>query len=165
VTASVLDPFIQITSSSVGTAVVSAIVAAIVYWFLEGRKFKREQQINYLKERLDTFYSPLVFHFNNMRSWGGFLGTKYAWDQATLVGKNQDMANIMRTGMRFVSPEIEKLWYEWQPFSVAATVQEVYKEQFNMEEFIKHTERLHEKLKAEREELMKHYRKEIGLHD
>jgi len=155
------DWAIQMASSSVTTAVVSAIVAAIVYWFLEGRKFKREQKTRYLKERLDKFYSPMVFHFENMRSWGEFCRSEYAWARDTLVGKNQDMDNIMRSGMRFVSPRVEKLWYEWQPWSIAATQQEVYP-QFRMDEFLKRTKKLHEALRVEREELLREYREKVG---
>jgi hypothetical protein len=158
------DWVIQVASSSVTTAVVSAIVAAAVYWFLEGRKFKKEQQINYLKERLDTFYSPLVFHFENMRSWGVFLGERYAWAQQTLKAKNDDMNSIMRAGMRFVSPKVEALWYDWQPYSVAATRPGTYPP-YSLDEFLKRTEKLHEALKSEREELMRRYYKGIGERD
>ncbi len=54
-------------------AVVAGIVASLVNWFLEGWKFKREQGTIDLKERIDKFYSPLIFHFENMRSWGIFV--------------------------------------------------------------------------------------------
>jgi hypothetical protein len=66
---SVYDWIIQLGS----TAVVAGIVASLVNWFLEGRKFKREQRTIDLKERIDKFHSPLIFHFENMRSWGIFV--------------------------------------------------------------------------------------------
>jgi hypothetical protein len=100
-----------------------------------------------------------------MKSWGVFLGADYAYAPATLAGKIDDMNEIMRSGIRFASPEVQTLWYEWQPWAVAAVerhrVGNVYP-QFKYDEFILRSQRLHERLKADCQELLRQYSSEIG---
>jgi len=146
------------------SSITGSIVGAAVNWFLEGRKFKREQNIAYLKEKIDSFYSPMIFHFENMRSWSA------AWDHAsgyvfageTLASKLEDMKTLMRTGLRLVSPTVERLWYDWQPYAIAAVERrrgnDVYPT-FTEDELQKRSEALHTALKAERKKLMEDYKK------
>lgn len=120
-----------------------------------------------LKEKLDRYYSPLNFHFENMRSWAVFLNSseRYAWAAETLADKLEDMKEIMRSGLRFASPEVQALWYAWQPFAVAAVEESrerkrVY-QQFDTKGLLDRTERLHDAIKAEKDDLLKRYRHEI----
>jgi hypothetical protein len=152
--------------TTVGLAgIVGSLSGAAVNWYFEGRKFKREQRIAHLKERLDNFYSPLIFHFENMKSWGVFLEKPYAYSSDTLAAKIGDMNNVMRSGMRLAGTKIEALWYEWQPWAVAAVERrrkrKIYP-QFKYDEFLLRSRRLHDALKADCEELLGQYRKEIG---
>jgi len=152
--------------SVVGLAgIVGSLSGAAVNWYFEGRKFKREQRIGHLKDRLDNFYSPLIFHFENMKSWGVFLEKPYAYSSDTLAAKIGDMNNVMRSGMRLAGTKIEALWYEWQPWAVAAVERrrkrKIYP-QFKYDEFLSRSHRLHDALKADCEELLGQYRKEIG---
>lgn len=156
--APIFDWIIQFGSLSAVGAAVGGITAALVNWFMEGRKFKREQRIAHLKERLDGFYTPLLFHFENMKSWAIWLGSpdKYAFSQPELERKLEDMYQIMRSGMRLASPEVTRLWFEWQPTasSTHPTGQ--------ASEFIKRSQKLHEAVKADFEKLRKAYLKEIA---
>jgi hypothetical protein len=152
--------------ATVGLAgIVGSLSGAAVNWYFEGRKFKREQRIAHLKDRLDNFYSPLIFHFENMKSWGVFLKKPYAYSSDTLAAKIGDMNSIMRSGMRLVGPKVQVLWYEWQPWAVAAVEKRrrgrVYP-QFEDEEFLIRSQRLHDALKADCEELLRQYKSEIG---
>ena len=151
-------------SNLLGIIGIAGITATIVNYIFEERKFKREQRIIDLKERIDRFYSPLIFHFENMRSWAVFLRSdkKYAWADRTLAEKIEDMCKIMRDGLRFASRQVEELWYEWQPLAVAVIERESYRKHFDLEEFQKRCERLHEALKSDREEIMKLYDEGIG---
>jgi len=153
---------VRLASSSV----ISALVASGVYYFLEGRKTKKERQIIHLKETIDQFYSPMLFHFEHMSSWGAFLGIRddYAFDPVTLIGKLRDTEAIMRSGVRLSSPCVRNLWYEWQPLAVAAV--EARKgstyPQFRPERFKELSKALHQALKEECGALEKKYLKEIG---
>ena len=142
-----------------------SIAGAVINYAFEGRKFKREQRITHLKESLDKFYSPLIFHFENMKSWGKVWGQPYAFATEALGSKIGDMNEIMRTGLRFASAQVETLWYEWQPFAVAVVErrrgQDMYPH-LTTEEFVLHSQRLHEALRAHREELEKEYNQGMG---
>jgi hypothetical protein len=143
-------------------AIATSIITTAFNYYLQEKRFSREQRIAYLKEELDNFYSPMIFHFENMRSWGEFRKSPktYVWADKSLAAKIGDMNNLMRSGTRFVSPTVAKLWYDWQPLAVAA-VDKVYPE-FNLDDFISRTQKLHEALVAERDNLMEQYRHEIG---
>jgi hypothetical protein len=143
-------------------AILSSIVSAWLSYIFNQRKFKSEQRIGYLKEKLDNFYSPMIFHFQNMHSWAKFRRSphKHVWADKSLAAKIGDMNDIMRSGMRFVSPTIEKLWYQWQPMAVAA-VDRQYPE-FRFEDLLASSQKLHEALLRERNALMKEYRHELG---
>ena len=152
--------------ATVGLAgIVGSLSGAAVNWYFEGRKFKREQKIAHLKDRLDNFYSPLIFHFENMKSWGVFLEQPYAYATETLAVKIGDMNDIVRSGMRLAGSTVEALWYEWQPWAVAAVERRrkrnIYP-QFKYDEFLLRSHRLHDALKADCEELLRQYRKELG---
>jgi len=155
-----------LVSSQAVTAIVSAIVAAAVYYFLEGRKFRREQRVNDVKERLDRFYSPMIFHFENMKSWGAAWGKDtYVFAGETLGRKIDDMNDLMRSGLRFVSPKVEKLWYEWQPYAVAAVERRRgndFYPHLSEAEFVNRSRVLHEALNLDRAELSKQYHNAIG---
>jgi len=131
----------------------------LVNWFLEGRKFKREQRIAFLKEKRDRFYSPLIFHFENMKSWAVWLRSpdKYAFSLQELERKLEDMYQIMKSGMGLASPEVAKLWFEWQPTAVPTHPS------WQPEEFLKRSEKLHQALMDDFKKLGKQYFKEIGL--
>jgi hypothetical protein len=143
-------------------AILSSIVSTWFSYSLSQRRFKREQRIAYLKEKLDNFYSPMLFHFENMHSWAEFGRSpqKHVWADKSLAAKIGDMNNIMRSGMRYVSPKVEKLWYQWQPLAVAA-VDKVYPE-YRLDDLLSRSQKLHEALLAERDALMKQYRHELG---
>jgi hypothetical protein len=143
-------------------AILSSIVSTWYSFRLEQGKFKREQGIAYLRERLDKFYSPMIFHFENMRSWAEFrkYPQGYIWSDKTMADKIGDMNNIMRSGTRFVSPTVEKLWYKWQPLAVAA-VDRAYPE-FNLDDLLSATEKLHKALLDDCADLLDEYRRLIG---
>jgi hypothetical protein len=143
-----------------------SIAGAVINYVFEGRKFKREQRIAHLKESLDKFYSPLVFHFENMKSWGKVWGEPYVFATEVLGAKIGDMNEIMRTGLRFASAQVEALWYEWQPFAVAVVErrrgQDMYPH-LTTDGFILRSQRLHEALRADHDELEKEYNQKMGL--
>jgi len=147
-------------------AILSSIISTWYSYSLEQKKFKREQGIAYLREKLDKFYSPMIFHFENMKSWGAFWGEQsYVYATETVASKISDMNELMRLGLRFVSREVEALWYEWQPYAVAAVEERRGKSpypQFRSEEFQKWSERLHRALSADRDNLMNQHRLLIG---
>jgi len=96
---------------------------------------------------------------------GVFLGAQYAYATETLAAKIGDMNDIMRSGIRFAGPKVPTLWYEWQPWAVAAVERQrnrnVYP-QFKYDEFLLRSQRLHEALKADSQELLRQYEREIG---
>ena len=66
--------------------------------------------------------------------------------------------------MRFASEEVEKLWYEWQPYAVAALERRRGKNvypQYNDEEFLRRSTKLHDQLKTDCDALRAKYRDEI----
>jgi hypothetical protein len=146
------------------SSIVSILLSALVTWLSREHEFKREQNISYLKEKLDKFYSPMVFHFENMRSWAAAYGHKsgYVFAGETLGDKLEDMKGLMRSGLRLVSPRVEELWYKWQPFAVAAVERRRGKDlypKFSEEELQARSKALHAALKAEREKLMKEFKR------
>ena len=88
----------------VGLAGITATVTgALINWLLQGRSFKQQQRIDHIKERIDKFYSPMIFHFENMKSWGAAWGKDtYVFAGETLGSKISDMNELMRSGLRFV---------------------------------------------------------------
>jgi len=158
-----IDWGIQLGSSSI----ISAIVATVVYYFLEGRKIKKELRITHLKEAIDQFYSPLLFHFDHMKAWSVFRGDRenYAFDPITLTGKLRDMESIMRIGIRLASRDVRNLWHEWQPNAIAAV--ELRKEgatydEYDPQKFVRCSQMLHQALKDDYSMLEKKYFGEIG---
>lgn len=145
------------------SSITGSLVGAAVNWVLEGRKFKREQNVTYVREKIDAFYSPMIFHFENMRSWSAVYGHKsgYVFAGESLGAKLEDMKALMRSGLRFVSPIVESLWYEWQPYAVAAVERlrgkDVYA-WFNEEELQIRSQKLHRALRADCEKLMEEYK-------
>lgn len=144
--------------------VTGSIAGAAINYVFEGRKFRREQQIAHLKERLDNFYSPMIFHFENMRSWGKIWNQPYAYATESLGSKITDMNNLMRSGLRLMNTQVEDLWYEWQPYAVAEVERGKGKDPYphlTTKEFILRTQRLHDALKADRDKLEKQYDRKI----
>jgi hypothetical protein len=144
----------------------AGITGALVNWLLQGRTFKKKQHIEHLKERIDKFYSPMIFHFENMRSWGDAWGQDtYVFAGGTLGSKIGDMNDIMRSGLRLVSHNVEKLWYEWQPYAVAAVERRRGKDSYphlTDAEFVSRSRLLHEALKLDHAVLSKQYHDAIG---
>jgi len=149
------------------------IGALIVHWF-EERKLKKQEQITLLKESIDRFYSPLLFHFENMKSWGKFQGsdTQYVFALTELQNKLSDMYLIMKSGIRLASPEVRRLWYEWQPYAVAEV--EYRRIQLGIDKgptygqrnptiFNDKSTELHEALKADYKTLNEKYATQTGL--
>jgi hypothetical protein len=145
------------------SSVISVLVSGLLDWFSENRKFKREQNIAYLKEKIDSFYSPMIFHFENMKSWGAAWGQDgYAYAGKTLGEKIGDMNSLMRSGLRLVNSQVEQLWYEWQPFGIAASETLSGKRSypwFSNEELQTRSRRLHEALVRDREKLIQEYKR------
>jgi hypothetical protein len=108
------------------SSILTLLLSSAINWYSREHEFKREQNLSYLKEKLDKFYSPMVFHFENMRSWAVAHGHEagYVFAAETLGDKLEDMKGLMRSGLRLVSPNVEELWYAWQPFAVAAVERE-----------------------------------------
>lgn len=127
----------------------SAFVGAFAYWYFEGRKVRQERQIKDLKERLDEFYSPLLFHFENMKSWAIWLGEpdKYEFSLQELQNKFNETTQIMKSKMRLATTEIRRLWFDWQPSAVPSHPS------WKRDEFLKRSHRLHEAIKSEYEKL------------
>lgn len=148
------------------SSIVSILLSALVNWLSEEHKFKREQNIAYVKEKVDSFYSPMIFHFENMRSWSAAWGHEsgYVFAGETLGNKLDDMASLMRSGLRFVSPSVETLWYKWQPYAIAAVERRRGKDLYphlDEKELQILSGKLHNALKVDRDKLMKEY-KEIS---
>jgi hypothetical protein len=147
------------------SSILSILVSAFVNWLSEERKFKREQNILYLKEKIDGFYSPMMFHFENMRSWAGAWGREsaYSYSGKTLADKLDDMKALMRSGLRFASPDVRTLWYKWQPFAVAAV--ELRKKKRNIypwfteQELQTRSQKLHAAVQSESERLAQEYKR------
>lgn len=146
------------------SSILSILVSALVNWLSEERTFKREQNIKYLKEKIDGFYSPMVFHFENMRSWGDAWGREsgYSYSGETLADKLEDMKRLMRSGLRFASQDVRTLWYKWQPFAVAAVERRRKKKGypwFSEEELQTRSQRLHMAVQSESERLTQEYKR------
>jgi hypothetical protein len=142
-----------------------SILGVLISGFLEKQNLAKQQRIADLKERLDNFYSPLIYHFENMRSWAKAhkSSQRYAFAKKTLEAKIGDMNNLMRLGLRYGSAKVRDLWYEWQPFAVAAVeVPQVYPNLADSDEFLDRTERLHEALEKDCNELLVQYWIETG---
>lgn len=103
-----------------------------------------------------------------MKSWGAAYtqqsgqATGYVFAATTLADKLEDMKGLMRSGLRFVSPTVEQLWYEWQPYAIAAVErrrgEDLYPS-FNDAGFQTRSASLHNALKADREKLTEAYKK------
>jgi hypothetical protein len=144
---------------------VGSIVGVLISGFLEKQNLAKQQRIADLKERLDNFYSPLIFHFENMRSWAKAHKSSqmYAFAKKTLAAKIGDMNNLMRLGLRYGSPKVRDLWYDWQPLAVAAVEgPQVYPNLANPDEFMNRSQQLHEVLEKESNELLAQYWMETG---
>ena len=139
-------------------SLLSTILTCVLTYFLEVEKFKREHRIAFAKEGLDNFYSPMLQYFDIMKSWAQFRKSrqKYIWSNDSLQEKRGQMYEVIQTGTRFVSPSVRMLWSQWEPLAIAATTGELYPE-FELEEFIKVTEKLHEALLHDRDELLRKY--------
>jgi hypothetical protein len=146
------------------SSILSILLSALVNWLSEEHTFKREQNITYLKEKIDSFYSPMIFHFENMRSWSAAWSQEsgFVYSGKTLGDKLEDMKGLMRSGLRFASPDVKTLWYKWQPFAVAAVELRRGKDLypwFSEEELQIRSQRLYEAVQAESERLMKEYKR------
>jgi hypothetical protein len=106
----------------------------------------------------------MIFHFENMRSWSAAWGRSsgYVFAGETLADKLEDMKTLMRNGLRLISPTVQRLWYEWQPYAIAAVErrrgQDLYPP-FAEEELQKRSKALHDALIADREKLMQDYKR------
>ena len=91
------EPILDLLATIGLAGVTGAVASGVMNWVFEGRKFKREQRLADLKEKVDRYYSPLNFHFENMRSWAVFLKSsdRYAWGAETLANKLEDMKEIL----------------------------------------------------------------------
>jgi len=155
-----------LSASFIGGAI-GSLITIFVRWKLEEGRIKREERRSFLEERIDSFYSPLLFHFDHMKSWGAFLGNPegYAFDPTTLTGKLRDMESIMRSGIRFASKDVRNLWHEWQPIAVAAVEERregrrTYP-QYDPQKFLKCSVALHSALNNDYNKLEKYF-EEIG---
>jgi len=146
------------------SSILSILVSSIVNWLSEERTFKREQNIIYLKEKIDGFYSPMIFHFENMKSWRVAWNREsgYAYSGDTLADKLEDMKGLMRSGLRFASPDVRALWYNWQPYAVAAVERRRKKKiypWFTEEELQTRSKQLHDAVQSESERLTQEYKR------
>lgn len=146
------------------SSILSILLSALVNWLSEERTFKREQNITYLKEKIDSFYSPMIFHFENMRSWSAAWSQEsgYVYSGETLADKLEDMKGLMRSGLRFASSDVRTVWYKWQPFAVAAVERRREKNLypwFSEEELQIRSQRLHAAVQAESERLTQEYKR------
>lgn len=147
------------------SSILSILFSAIVNWLSEEHTFKREQNITYLREKIDGFYSPMTFHFENMRSWNEAWGREsgYSYSGKTLADKLEDMKGLMRSGLRFASSDVKTLWYKWQPYAVAAVEQRRRKKNiypwFSEQELQIRSQKLHAAVQAESERFTKEYKK------
>lgn len=139
-------------------SLLSTILTVFLTYFLELEKFKREHRIAFVKESLDSFYSPMIHYFDIMRSWAEFRKSrqKYVWSIRSLQEKTGQMYNIMQSGTRFVSPSVRKLWSQWEPLAIAATTGSTYPE-YKLENMLRITQKLHEALIHERSLLLRKY--------
>ncbi|MGD0176358.1 MAG: hypothetical protein ABSC50_05980 [Candidatus Bathyarchaeia archaeon] len=149
--------------SSILSSVVSIIIGSIINVLSEDRKFKREQNIAYLEEKLDKFYAPMMFHFENMKSWGAAWGEDaLVYSGTTLADKLDDMKGLMRSGLRFASKEVKALWYDWQPYAVAAVHNrkgEPTYPWFSEAELQRRSRKLHDAVQTESQRLTAEYKR------
>jgi hypothetical protein len=147
------------------SSILSILVTAFVNWVSGERTFKREQNIAYLKEKIDSFYSPMVFHFENMRSWADAWHREsgYSYSSETLANKLEEMKRLMASGLRFASPDVRALWYKWQPYAVAAVELRRKKKSiypwFSEAELQMRSEKLHMAVQSEGERLAQEYKR------
>jgi len=160
-----MNDWIAMTIAIVSSFGVGSIVGVLISGFIERQNLAKQQRITDLKERLDNFYSPLIYHFENMRSWAKAHGSsqRYAFARKTLAAKIGDMNSLMRLGLRYGSPKVRDLWYDWQPFAVAAVEgPQVYPNLADPDEFMNRSQRLHEALESDCNELLTQYWMETG---
>jgi hypothetical protein len=90
------------------------------------------------------------------------MATGYVFAAATLADKLEDMKNLMRSGLRLVSPTVEQLWYNWQPYAIAVVERrrgnDLYPS-FTDAEFQIRSSALHNALKQDRQGLTEAYKK------
>jgi hypothetical protein len=146
------------------SSILSILVSALLNWLSEERRFKRDQNIAYLTQKIDRFYSPMMFHFENMRSWSDAWSREsgYSYSGKTLAGKLEDMKDLMRSGLRFASPDVRTLWYKWQPFAVAAVERRRRRNLypwFSEEGFQIRSKELHAAVRSECERLTQEYKR------
>jgi hypothetical protein len=147
-------------------AFLASLMTPIVSSYFEREKIKRDRRISDLKENIAKLWR-LVFYFGNMRSWGVFVGAPYAFATEVLGRYLDEMAQMVKLEMGFVEPRIQKLWFDWQPYAVAAVERRRRKRsriypKFTKEEFYIRSERLHEAVEAEWKKALKQYNKELG---
>jgi len=145
----------------ISSSAVATIVASLLHHYFGIQELKQKERIAYLKERLDEFYSPLLFHFKNMKSWGEWESPRtriYAFSNQELIRKSGDMYEIMRAKMRLSSLTVRELWFEWQPIATSPRPWP----QSIQDEFDKRSQKLHEALEDEYKDLKEKYLKELG---
>jgi hypothetical protein len=157
----------EIGSLSVLSALIGAVAAGITNWLLEGRKFKREQRLAYMKDRLDLLYSPLLLYFDNMKSWAQMLNLpdEYAFfrsgmtwpPQIPLEEMLEKMYQKMEVGMRMASQDVIDLWLKWQPLAVMHGSPMV-----NYTELHRLSSQLHGQLKTDYNTIRDDYLREVG---
>jgi len=143
----------------VGTpSIIAVIVSAFCNYTFDVRRMGKDRRITYLDEALERFYGPMIYYFRLMEGWGKFIGAPngYPFHPDTLTEYLREMEDCMKKGIRFASPEISDLWYEWQPYAVAAI--ELRKggtsyTQFTPEAYKKKTKELSQAIRKEAEEL------------
>ena len=141
----------------------ASVIAPVISWHYEGRTFKRERRIANLEKRIDKLWR-LLFYFGNMESWGAVQGGSIAFAPEVLGRYLGEMVEMMKTEM-FVGSAARKLWFEWQPYAVAAVEKREGKSTyafFNNNDFVSRFHRLHQALLDEYERLSKEYQSETG---
>jgi hypothetical protein len=79
------------------------------------------------------------------------------------LDKLEDMKRLMRSGLRFASPDVRTLWYKWQPYAVAAVESRRRKKNiypwFSEAELQTRSQKLHAAVQSESEKLTQEYKK------
>jgi phosphate/sulfate permease len=155
-------------SAGIGGIIGSLLTVAAEHYF-EEKKSKRDQRVADLKERLGKLWH-LLFYFGNMRSWGEFTtGAKdkasYAFATEVLARYLGEMTTIMQSETWHVGLGVRNLWFEWQPYAVAAVERrrgKIAYPRFSEAEFLERTGRLHDALTADYKELVNQSTAEIS---
>ena len=139
----------------------ASVIGPVISWHYEGRRFKRERRITNLERRIDKLWR-LLFYFGSMESWGAVQGGSIAFAPEVLGRYLNEMVEMMKSEM-FVGSAVRKLWFEWQPYAVAAVEKREGKSTytfFNNNEFETRFRRLHEALLDDYERLSRQYQSE-----